>query len=122
MLPPRKTRRPAARSMAAVIMAVVVLPSLPVTQKSCAGHSAKKRATSLVTVAPRAIASKPILSFMLETLGHLPEEEESFLYGDLEYTARTVEEGRLTEVEIHILDENDLAARRAAEAEREAQA
>ncbi len=72
--------------------------------------------------APRAIASKPILSFMLETLGHLPEEEESFLYGDLEYTARTVEEGRPTEVEIHILDENDLAARRAAEAEREAQA
>ena len=64
--------------------------------------------------APRAIAAKPILSFMLETMGHLPTEEESYLYNDLEFTAETVEGDRVTEVLIHILDEDDLAARRAA--------
>jgi CBS domain containing-hemolysin-like protein len=64
--------------------------------------------------APRAIAAKPILAFMLETLGHLPVEEETFLYGDLEFTAEKVEGDRVTEVMIHILDEDDLAARRAA--------
>lgn len=64
--------------------------------------------------APRAIAAKPILSFMLETLGHLPAEAETFLYNDLEFTAETVEGDRVTEVMIHILDEDDLAARRAA--------
>ncbi|MBQ8357742.1 MAG: HlyC/CorC family transporter [Clostridia bacterium] len=68
-------------------------------------------------VAPRAIAAKPILSFMLETLGHLPAEEESFLYGNLEITAKTVEENRVSEVVIHILDEDDLAARTAARSE-----
>jgi CBS domain containing-hemolysin-like protein len=64
--------------------------------------------------APRSVAAKPILSFVLETLGHLPEEEETFLYGDLEFTAKTVEEHRLTEVIVHILDEEDLAQRLAA--------
>ena len=71
--------------------------------------------------APRAIAAKPILSFMLETLGHLPVEEESFLYGNLEFTAETVEELRVTEVIVHILDEEDLAQRLAA-AEQEVEA
>ncbi|MBQ8717599.1 MAG: HlyC/CorC family transporter [Clostridia bacterium] len=64
--------------------------------------------------APRAVAAKPILSFMLETLGHLPVEEESFLYGDLEFTAKTVQDLRVTEVIVHILDEEDLAQRLAA--------
>lgn len=64
-----------------------------------------------IGAAPRSIAAKPILSFMLETLGHLPVEEESFLYGNLEISAETVEDGRVTEVIIHILDEEDLAAR-----------
>ena len=64
--------------------------------------------------APRSIAVKPILSFMLETLGHLPAEEESVLYGDLEFTAKTVEDMRVTEVIVHILDEQDLAERLAA--------
>lgn len=69
--------------------------------------------------APRKIAPKPLLSFMLETLGHLPEEDESFLFGNLEFTAKTVVDGRLTEVIVHILDEEDLAARRAAESQEE---
>jgi CBS domain containing-hemolysin-like protein len=60
--------------------------------------------------APRTIAAKPLLSFMLETLGHLPEEDESFVYDNLEFTAETVVDGRVTEVIIHILDEDDIAA------------
>ena len=72
--------------------------------------------------APRAIAAKPLLSFMLESLGHLPTEDESFLYESLEITAKTVEDGRVTEALIHILDAEDLAARAAAEAGEEVQA
>ena len=60
--------------------------------------------------APRNLASKPLLSFMLETLGHLPEEEESFVYNDMEFTAKTLVNGRVTEVLVHILDEEDIAA------------
>ena len=59
--------------------------------------------------APRKIAAKPLLSFILETLGHLPEEEEVFLYENMEFTAKTLVDGRVTEVIIHILDEDDLA-------------
>ena len=65
--------------------------------------------------APRSIAAKPLLSFVLETLGRLPVEEESFLYEDLEISAETLEDGRLTEVIVRILDEEDLAKRLAAE-------
>ena len=70
-------------------------------------------------VPPRAIAAKPLLSFILETLGHLPEEDESFRYDDMEFTAKTVVDGRITEVIIHILDEDDLAELQAAEASEE---
>ena len=63
--------------------------------------------------APRRIAAKPMLSFLLESLGHLPEEDESFLYENIEYTAKTIVDGRLTEVLVHVLDEDDLAARAA---------
>ena len=63
--------------------------------------------------APRRIAAKPMLSFLLETLGHLPEEDESFLYENIEYTAKTIVDGRLTEVLVHVLDEDDLAAQAA---------
>lgn len=65
--------------------------------------------------APRKIASKPMLSFILETLGHLPVEDESFLYENISYTAKTIVDGRLTEVIVHILDDEDIAALRAAE-------
>ena len=66
---------------------------------------------------PKHIAAKPLLSFALETLGHLPEENESFVYGNLEVTAKTVEEGRVTEVIVHILDEEDLLQLAAAKTE-----
>ena len=72
-----------------------------------------------IAPAPRNIASKPLLSFILETLGHLPEEEEVFLYENLEFEAKTVENGRLTEVIIHILDEEALAALQSEKSEEE---
>ena len=60
--------------------------------------------------APKSIASKPLLSFILENLGHLLAEDESFIYENLEISAKTVVEGCVTEVIIHVLDEEDLAA------------
>ena len=66
--------------------------------------------------AARGIANKPLLSLVLETLGRMPsEEDEPFLYENLEITPKTVESGRLTEVLIHILDDEDLAALKAGE-------
>ena len=50
---------------------------------------------------------------MLETLGHLPMEDESFIYKNIEFTAKTIVDGRVTEVLIHILDEDDIAALKA---------
>ena len=58
---------------------------------------------------PNDIAGKPIVAFILETLGHLPEENESFTYRNLEITAKTVTEGRVSEVVIHIMEEEALA-------------
>lgn len=58
-----------------------------------------------------ALASKPLVSFILETLGHLPAEDESFLHGNLEFTAKSVQEKGVTEVIIRILDEEALAER-----------
>ncbi|MBR2614369.1 MAG: HlyC/CorC family transporter [Clostridia bacterium] len=69
--------------------------------------------------APRQIAAKPILSFILETLGHLPVEEESFIYDNLEITAETVEEDKVLEVIVHVLDEEDLLALKEAEVSKE---
>lgn len=66
-----------------------------------------------LATARRQIASKPLISFMLEATGSLPAEGESFLYENLEFTVLAVEQQRPTEVLIHILDEEDLAARAA---------
>jgi len=66
--------------------------------------------------AARGIANKPMLSLVLETLGRIPsEDDEPFLYENLEITPKTVEKGRLTEVVVHILDEEDIAALKAEE-------
>ncbi|MBQ3483825.1 MAG: HlyC/CorC family transporter [Clostridia bacterium] len=69
-----------------------------------------------LSAAPRAVAAKPLLSLMLETVGRLPAEEESFLYDCLEITVETVEDGRPTFVLVHSLDDEELAARLAADA------
>lgn len=60
---------------------------------------------------PPALAQKPIVSFVLETLGHLPAEDEVFMHGNLEFSAKSVDEKGVTEVIIHILDEEELAER-----------
>ena len=67
-----------------------------------------------LSTAPRAVAGKPLLSLMLETLGRIPKEEETFLFESLEITVETVENERPTRALIHILDEEELAARKAA--------
>lgn len=59
--------------------------------------------------APRGVASRPWLSVILENLGHLPAEDESFLYGDKEITAREFDGLAVTHVEIRVLDEEELA-------------
>ncbi len=68
---------------------------------------------------PKAIAAKPIISFMVETLEHMPAEDESFVYEGVEFTVKTVADGRATEVIIHILDEEDVARIEQAEREEE---
>ena len=60
--------------------------------------------------APKLIASRPLLSFILETLGHIPSDDESFVYENLEITTKTIENGTVTEVIVHLLDEEDLLA------------
>ena len=73
-----------------------------------------------IGAAARGIAKKPLLSLILETLGRIPsEDDDSFLYENLEITPKTVENGRLTEVVIHILDEEDIANLKAEESREE---
>ena len=73
--------------------------------------------------AARGIAHKPLLSLILEKLGRIPsEDDEPFLYENLEITPKTVENGLLTEVVIHILDDEDIAALKAEELREEVQA
>ncbi|MBR7112639.1 MAG: HlyC/CorC family transporter [Clostridia bacterium] len=69
--------------------------------------------------APDRLAGKPLLSLMLETLGRLPEVEESFVIGDLEFTIETVENQRPTSAYVYLLDEQELARRAAEAAEKE---
>ena len=75
-----------------------------------------------LTAAPKAIAGKPLLSLMLESIGKLPEEEESFLIDDLEFTIESVENQRPVRTYVHVLDEEDLAARAAETSEKEVEA
>ncbi len=72
--------------------------------------------------APRGLVSKPLITLVLEALGRMPEQEESFLYDHLEITVDTVEDGRPTYVEVHFLDDEALAARLASNEEKEVEA
>ncbi len=49
------------------------------------------------------MSARPLLSILLEHFGHIPEEEEFFTLGDLEITVETVEDNRVTAVDIHLL-------------------
>jgi len=72
--------------------------------------------------APRGLVSKPVITLILETLGRMPEQDESFLYDHLEITVDTIEDGRPTYVVVHFLDDEALAARLAPAEEKEVEA
>ncbi len=55
------------------------------------------------------IARRPILSWVVKEFGKMPEEEDSFCYENIEVTVDTVENGKVTFVEIKIIDEPQLA-------------
>ena len=48
------------------------------------------------------LATKPILSWLLETFGKMPQEEDSFTYNDVEIIVDTVEAGYVTLVEMKL--------------------
>lgn len=58
-------------------------------------------------------ASRPLLSILLERLGHIPQEEDSLMLGNLQITVETVEESRVLSVTIHLLSPEELAAQAA---------
>ncbi len=51
------------------------------------------------------IATRPILSWLVEKFGRLPEEEESFSYKNVDITVDTVEDGKVIFVEMKIIDD-----------------
>ena len=51
------------------------------------------------------ILSKPVLSWVLETFGHFPEEDETFIFDKLEITANEIEKNKLISIIIK-LNEN----------------
>ena len=64
-------------------------------------------AFSRMKIAPPSpqIARRPILSWIVKEFGRMPEEEESFIYENLEVTMNTVENGKVIFVDIKIMDE-----------------
>ena len=54
-----------------------------------------------------AIAQRPLISFVLDTLGRMPEEEESFEFCGVELIAEEIKDGRLSQVVIHILEDEE---------------
>jgi len=52
---------------------------------------------------------RPLLSVILEHFGSIPEEDESFRLDRLEITVDKVENGRVSNVVLHLLDEDDLS-------------
>ena len=55
----------------------------------------------------RQLANRPIISLLLEKFGHMPEEDESFVYFNMEFTVKKVENNRAESVIIHLLSEKD---------------
>ncbi len=55
----------------------------------------------------RQVANRPLISLLLEKFGHMPEEEESFVYYNMEITVKKVENNRAESVIIHLLSEKD---------------
>ena len=68
--------------------------------------------------APASVASKPLISMLIEKLGHVPAEEEEIIIGNLEITVEDCENGSPLRVIVHVMDGEDLA-RLAAQADAE---
>lgn len=51
---------------------------------------------------------KPLLSIILEHFGRIPEEEETFLYGNTEITIDTVEDNKVKTAVIRLLSEEEI--------------
>ncbi|MBR5880316.1 MAG: hypothetical protein IKZ16_01400, partial [Clostridia bacterium] len=56
------------------------------------------------------VAQKPLISFVIDYFGKMPEEEESFSYGGAELTVDEIKDHRLTQIVIHILDDEEVEA------------
>lgn len=54
---------------------------------------------------PEHIAKRPILSWIIEEFGRIPEEDESFHYENIDVEVDTVENGKVTFVQIKVTDE-----------------
>ena len=67
-----------------------------------------------------ASADKPLLSLLFEHFGKIPEEDDTFLFDRLEITVGPVENGRIATVDVHLLSDEELDARRTAETGEEA--
>lgn len=60
------------------------------------------------TVVDTRIRSKTLNTWMIENLGHVPEEDECFEYGDLTFEATDVDDdGRVIRITVSIRDEDD---------------
>lgn len=56
------------------------------------------------------VALRPLISFVIDHFGKMPEEEESFSYGGAELTVDEIKDHRLTQIVIHILDDEEVEA------------
>ena len=55
----------------------------------------------------RQMANRPLISLLLAQFGRMPEEEETFVYYNMEITVKKVENNRAESVVIHLLSEKD---------------
>ncbi len=56
----------------------------------------------------QAVAQRPLISFVIDHFGKMPEEEQSFVYGGAELTVDEIKDHRLTQIVIHILDDEEV--------------
>ena len=58
----------------------------------------------------QAVSQRPLISFIFDHFGRMPEEEESFVFGGAELIVDEIKDHRLTGVVIHILDGEEVEA------------
>ena len=69
----------------------------------------------------RQMANRPLITLLLSQFGRMPEEEESFVYYNMEITVKKVENNRVESVVIHLLSEKDRFKATEADAEEKAE-